>query len=56
MVFRVCFIDPFQGYVGASFARNQLKLDKAATLYNRAQAYSAAVQRAPRGSGSSPPS
>ena len=31
MIFRVCFIDPFQGYVGASFAKNQLKLDKAAT-------------------------
>jgi branched-chain amino acid transport system substrate-binding protein len=43
MVFRVCFIDPFQGYVGASFAKNQLKLDKAATLYNRAQAYSAGL-------------
>ncbi|MEO6435445.1 MAG: ABC transporter substrate-binding protein [Tepidisphaeraceae bacterium] len=40
MIFRVCFIDPFQGFVGASFAKNQLKLDKAATLYNRAQAYS----------------
>ncbi len=40
MIFRVCFIDPFQGYVGASFAKNQLHFDKAATLYNRAQAYS----------------
>jgi branched-chain amino acid transport system substrate-binding protein len=40
MISRVCFIDPFQGFVGASFARNNLKLDKAATLYNRAQAYS----------------
>src|SRR5262249_21739247 len=43
MIFRVCFIDPFQGFVGASFAKNQLKLDKAATLYNRAQAYSAGL-------------
>ena len=40
MISRVCFIDPFQGFVGASFAKGQLKLDKAATLYNRAQAYS----------------
>src|SRR4051812_45816050 len=43
MVSRVCFIDPFQGYVGASFAKNTLKLDKGATLYNRAQAYSAGL-------------
>ena len=40
MISRVCFIDPFQGYVGASFARNNLKFEKAATLYNRAQPYS----------------
>ncbi len=45
MIFRVCFIDPFQGYVGASFAKNQLKLDKAATLYNRSQAYSAGLNK-----------
>jgi branched-chain amino acid transport system substrate-binding protein len=43
MVSRVCFIDPFQGFVGASFAKNNLKLDKAATLYNRAQAYSSGL-------------
>jgi branched-chain amino acid transport system substrate-binding protein len=43
MISRVCFIDPFQGYVGASFAKNELKFDKAATLYNRAQAYSAGL-------------
>jgi branched-chain amino acid transport system substrate-binding protein len=43
MISRVCFIDPFQGFVGASFAKNQLKFDKAATLYNRAQAYSAGL-------------
>ena len=40
MIFRVCFIDPFQGYVGAKFAHDNLKLDTAATLYNRSQAYS----------------
>ena len=43
MIFRVCFIDPFQGYVGAKFARENLKLSKAATLYNRAQAYSSGL-------------
>lgn len=43
MIFRVCFIDPFQGYVGAKFAHDNLKLTTAATLYNRAQAYSAGL-------------
>ncbi|MBX3357048.1 MAG: ABC transporter substrate-binding protein [Phycisphaeraceae bacterium] len=43
MISRVCFIDPFQGYVGAKFARENLKLSKAATLYNRAQAYSSGL-------------
>lgn len=40
MIFRVCFIDPFQGFVGAKFAKENLKFTKGATLYNRAQAYS----------------
>lgn len=40
MVFRVCFIDPFQGFAGAKFAREQLKVTKAAILYDQAQAYS----------------
>ncbi len=40
MIFRVCFIDPFQGYVGAKFARENLKAQKAAILYDQAQAYS----------------
>jgi branched-chain amino acid transport system substrate-binding protein len=43
MISRVCFIDPFQGYVGAKFARENLGLTKAATLYNRAQAYSSGL-------------
>jgi branched-chain amino acid transport system substrate-binding protein len=43
MISRVCFIDPFQGYVGASFAKNTLHLDTAAVLYNRAQAYSSGL-------------
>ena len=40
MVFRVCFIDPFQGYAVAKFTRENLKLEKAAILYDQAQAYS----------------
>jgi len=40
MIFRVCFIDPFQGYVVAKFARENLKATKAAVLYDQAQAYS----------------
>lgn len=43
MIFRVCFIDPFQGYVGAKFAKENLKKSTAATLFNRAQAYSAGL-------------
>ncbi len=43
MISRVCFIDPFQGFVGAKFARENLKLSKGATLYNRAQAYSSGL-------------
>jgi branched-chain amino acid transport system substrate-binding protein len=40
MVFRVCFIDSFQGYVAARFARDNLKADKIAILYDQGQAYS----------------
>jgi branched-chain amino acid transport system substrate-binding protein len=40
MVFRVCFIDPFQGYVVAKFAADNLKAKKVAILYDQAQAYS----------------
>lgn len=40
MISRVCFIDPFQGYVAAKFVRENLKLTTAATLYDRTQAYS----------------
>mgnify|MGYP005836106583 CR=1 FL=1 len=45
MISRVCFIDPFQGYVGAKFAREKLNFSRAATLYNRAQAYSSGLNR-----------
>ena len=40
MVFRVCFIDPFQGYVVAKFAAENLKAKKVAVLFDQAQAYS----------------
>lgn len=38
-VFRVCFIDPFQGYAGAKFARENIKAKSAALLVDQAQAY-----------------
>ncbi|MCA9056387.1 MAG: ABC transporter substrate-binding protein [Planctomycetaceae bacterium] len=44
MIFRVCFIDPFQGFVGAKFAHDNLKLTKAGVLFNRAQAYSSGLK------------
>jgi branched-chain amino acid transport system substrate-binding protein len=40
MISRVCFIDSFQGYVGAKFAAEQLGLKKVATLYDQGSAYS----------------
>lgn len=40
MVSRVCFVDAFQGYVVAKFVRENLKLSKAALLYDQGQAYS----------------
>ena len=40
MIFRVCFIDPFQGFVGATFAHDTMHAKVAATLYNQSQAYS----------------
>jgi branched-chain amino acid transport system substrate-binding protein len=40
MIFRVCFIDPFQGWVGAKFGREHLKASKAAILFDQANAYS----------------
>lgn len=40
MVFRVCFLDAFQGWVEAKFAHDTLKAGKAALFYDQAQAYS----------------
>jgi branched-chain amino acid transport system substrate-binding protein len=39
-IFRVCFIDPFQGWVGAKFAQEDLHAKKAAILYDQASPYS----------------
>jgi branched-chain amino acid transport system substrate-binding protein len=39
-IFRVCFIDPFQGFVMAKFAREDLKLGKVAVLQDNKSAYS----------------
>ena len=44
MIFRVCFIDPFQGLVCAKFARENLKAEKAAILYDQSQTYSVGLQ------------
>ncbi|HUQ02649.1 MAG TPA: ABC transporter substrate-binding protein, partial [Kofleriaceae bacterium] len=40
MVFRVCFLDDFQGMVMAKFAREELKAQKAAILFDQGQPYS----------------
>ena len=39
-IFRICFIDPFQGFVMAKFAREHLKLNKVAVLKDRQSDYS----------------
>ncbi|MBN1207722.1 MAG: ABC transporter substrate-binding protein [Myxococcaceae bacterium] len=39
-IFRICFIDPFQGYVMAKFAREHLKVSKVAVLQDNKSAYS----------------
>jgi len=39
-IFRICFIDPFQGAVMAKFARESLKLTRVATLVSVSTAYS----------------
>jgi branched-chain amino acid transport system substrate-binding protein len=42
-VFRACFIDDFQGQVMAKFARDNLKADKAAVLYDVASEYNKGI-------------
>jgi len=39
-IFRVCFIDAFQGFVMAKFARENLKIERAAILQDNKSAYS----------------
>jgi branched-chain amino acid transport system substrate-binding protein len=39
-LFRVCFIDPFQGYVMAKFAAEHLKAKRVAILYDNSSDYS----------------
>jgi branched-chain amino acid transport system substrate-binding protein len=45
-VFRVCYIDPFQGKVMAQFARNTLKLEKVAILKDVKNDYSKGLAEA----------
>ncbi|CAN5309745.1 ABC transporter substrate-binding protein [soil metagenome] len=40
MISRICFIDPFQGFAMAKFAKENLKLTKVAVIYDQKQAYS----------------
>lgn len=40
MISRVCFIDSFQGYVMAKFAKDELKFTKVAVLFDQAAPYS----------------
>jgi branched-chain amino acid transport system substrate-binding protein len=44
MIFRVCFIDPFQGFACAQFAKNDLKVNKVALLFDQASAYSVGLK------------
>lgn len=44
MISRVCFIDGFQGYVGAKFIRENLKLTKVASLFDQGSAYSVGLK------------
>ncbi len=43
-IFRVCFIDPFQGAVMAKFAANSLKLKRVAILYDVRNDYSVGLR------------
>lgn len=43
-IFRVCFIDPFQGLVGAKFAYNTLKARRAAVLFDSGGDYSVGLK------------
>ena len=45
-IFRACFIDPFQGVVGADFAYDTLKARKAAVLYDAGADYNTGLAEA----------
>src|SRR5260370_3483683 len=44
-IFRACFIDPFQGDVGATFAHDNLKVENVAYLKNVLNHYSVALAK-----------
>ncbi len=44
-IFRVCFIDPFQGTILAKFAANDLKAKRVAVLYSVSNAYSVGLAK-----------
>jgi len=44
-IFRVCFIDPFQGTVMAKFAKNTLKIHRVAVLTSVSSAYSVGLAK-----------
>jgi branched-chain amino acid transport system substrate-binding protein len=44
-IFRVCFIDPFQGAVMAKFAKDTLKVKRVAMISDAASAYSAGLSQ-----------
>ena len=44
-IFRVCFIDPFQGTVMAKFAQNDLKAKRVAILFSVSNAYSVGLAK-----------
>ncbi|MCL2272842.1 MAG: ABC transporter substrate-binding protein [Treponema sp.] len=48
-VFRACFIDPFQGVVGANFAYNTLRSRRAAVLYDAGADYNKGLADAFKG-------
>jgi branched-chain amino acid transport system substrate-binding protein len=45
-VFRACFIDPFQGKVGATFAYNKLKARKAFVMFDQGNDYAKGLAQA----------
>ena len=44
MIFRVCFIDPFQGSAAAGFVQKDLKFTKVGVLFDQSSAYSVGLK------------